>query len=222
MTFDDIHIIGFDLDQTLYPKSPLIDEAIQGYLYAKIAERLHIERGDAASRFEALYANGQGMSGSASLVQLGFSRDEASSVVQEALERADIDAFLVPNAETIAFLQRCADRFDAVDLITGSAREIAKRKLEKLQIPIEIFGECITGDDASKSDGAAYQRWLGMYPDRLSSEFLYVGDRPSSDYEAPKLLGIQSVLVNVVNAKADCPQYPSIADLNTAMFGGRK
>ncbi len=219
MTFDDIRIIGFDLDQTLYEKSVEIDEKIQEYLNVRIAERLGVSETEARDRFRALYQNGQGLSGGRSLVALGFEKDTAGNIIQEALERADIDEFLVPNPTTIAFLQRCAERFDAVDLITGSPREIAKRKLEKLQIPIALFGECITGDDASKSDGAAYRRWLGMYPDRVSSEFLYVGDRPSSDYEAPKLLGIHSVLVNVVNVKADCPQYSSIAEFDRALFG---
>ncbi len=218
MTFNDIRIIGFDLDQTLYEKSVEIDEKIQEYLNTRIAARLGVSETEARDRFRALYQNGQGLSGGRSLVALGFEKDDAGNIVQEALERADIDEFLVPNPHTIEFLQRCAERFDAVDLITGSPREIAKRKLKKLQIPIELFGECITGDDASKSDGAAYRRWLGTYPDRVANDFLYVGDRPSSDYEVPKLLGIQSVLVNVVNAKVDCPQYPSIAALDTAMF----
>lgn len=219
MTFDAIRIIGFDLDQTLYPKSSAIDDAIQQYLYEKIAERLVIDLAEAERRFRSLYLEGRGISGSKTLVALGFSQVDASDAVQEALERADIDAYLVPNPETLAFLRRCAERFDAVDLITGSARDIAKRKLEKLHIPIELFGMCITGDDASKSDGAAYRAWLAKYPERSASEFLYVGDRPSSDFEAPKLLGIQSVLVNVVNAKAECPQYASIAELDRALFG---
>ncbi len=218
MTFESYRIIGFDLDQTLYEKSSEIDEKIQEYLYVRIAERLGTSEAEARDRFSALYQNGQGLSGSRTLVALGFERDDAGNIVQEALERANIDEFLVPNPDTIAFLRRCTECFDAVDLITGSSRDIAKRKLEKLQIPMELFGTCITGDDASKSDGAAYRRWLGIYPDRSAIEFLYVGDRPSSDYEAPKLLGIQSVLVNVVNVKAECPQYPSIAALAAAIF----
>lgn len=221
MTFDDIRIIGFDLDQTLYEKSVGIDEKIQEYLNVRIAERLGVSESEAREQFRALYQNGQGLSGSRTLMALGFEKDEAGNIVQEALERADIDEFLVPNPKTVAFLRRCAKRFDAVDLITGSPREIAKRKLEKLRIPIEIFGECITGDDASKSDGAAYRRWLGAYPDRVADDFLYVGDRPSSDYEAPKLLGIRSVLVNVADVKADCPQYASIAEFEAVIFPDR-
>jgi FMN phosphatase YigB (HAD superfamily) len=221
MIFNDIHIIGFDLDQTLYPKSSQIDDAIQKYLYEKIAERLAVNLADAERQFRSLYLEGRGMSGGRALIALGFSHDEASVVVQEALEHADIDKFLVPNPQTLAFLERCAARFNGIDLITGSTRSMAKRKLEKLQIPFELFGQCIAGDEASKSDGAAYRQWLGMYPDRASNEFLYVGDRPSSDYEIPKLLGIQSVLVNVINAEADRSQYASIAALDVAIFPDR-
>lgn len=219
MSFADVRVIGFDLDQTLYPKSSRIDDAIQEYLHGKIVERLAVSRDEAADRFNALYQGGKGLSGSKSLVALGFAAGEASDAVQEALERANIDEFLVPNAQTIAFLGRCAERFTAVDLITGSTRSMMERKLAKMQIPVTMFHVVIAGDDASKSDGAAYRLWLDAYPNLTPSEFLYVGDRPSSDYEAPKVLGIPSVLVNVANANADCPQYPSIADFDRALFG---
>lgn len=218
MTFDEFRIIGFDLDQTLYQKSAEIDERIQEYINHHIADRLSVSYDDARNRFRELYQDGKGLSGGKTLVALGFEKEEASGIVQEALERADIDDFLLPNAETIAFMHKCANRFESVDLITGSSRDIAKRKLNRLQIPIELFKNVITGDDASKSTGDAYRMWLAMCPNKTPDQFLYVGDRPSSDYEAPKLLGIRSVLVNITNTSADCPQYASIAEFDAVLF----
>ena len=217
MMFPDVRIIGFDLDQTLYPKSVEIDEKIQEYINQRIADRLQIAVNDASDRFRALYKDGQ-MSGGRALMALGFPKDEASNIVQEALERADINEYLLPNPETLAFLERCKKRFAAMDLITGSSRSNAERKLDRLQIPIEWFGQCITADDASKSDGAAYRLWLTAHAEYAAEKFLYIGDRPGSDYEAPKALGIRSVLVNVTKTSADCPHYASMADFDRVLF----
>ena len=54
MNFQNIKVIGFDLDQTLYPKSPEIDEAIQIYLYQKIAEHLGISIEVAENKFKEI------------------------------------------------------------------------------------------------------------------------------------------------------------------------
>jgi FMN phosphatase YigB (HAD superfamily) len=221
MDFSTVSIIGFDLDQTLYPKSPLIDTAIQKYLDQHIADRLGISREHAQERFQSHYRYGEGISGRKTLIRLGFSEEEAGALVQEALERADIDVFLIPDPTTIAFLNRCARRFESVDVITGSFRSNAERKLERLGIPMALFRHVIAGDDASKSDGAAYQMWLSMYAKKAPEHFLYVGDRPTSDHDVPKRFGIRSVLVNITHASADCPQYASIAEFDRALFSPR-
>jgi FMN phosphatase YigB (HAD superfamily) len=60
--FNNIKIIGFDLDQTLYPKSPEIDEAIQMYIYDQIAKKLKISSENAKEKFDNLYKKGNGLS----------------------------------------------------------------------------------------------------------------------------------------------------------------
>lgn len=207
---DLIKVVGFDLDQTLYPKSPGIDEAIQRYIIERIAERKGVPADDADALFQDLYKAGAGLSGRKTLMALGFGEDEAAEVVQEALERADVASLLSPDPATTDLLERLAKRY-RLDIVTGSGRENALRKLERLEIPRSLFCHIITADDGSKSDLTAFGLWLDLHTEFDRGEFLYVGDRAASDFEGPKSLGIRSVLVNVkADTRYGCPQFESL------------
>jgi FMN phosphatase YigB (HAD superfamily) len=208
----DIRIIGFDLDQTLYPKSPLIDEKIQEYLYQKIAEHKNVSLGEAEKLFKERYRDGVGMSGRKTIEDLGLS--DASSIVQEALERADIASTLEPDREINRLLADMRARYEGVDLITGSDGYQTKKKLQALGLN-EMFSHIITEDQGTKSNGEGYQLWLSLYPNLKPNQFLYVGDRVQIDHEVPSSLGIRTALVYVKEINLDllCLQYASLKDL---------
>ncbi|MBI4132417.1 MAG: HAD family hydrolase [Candidatus Sungbacteria bacterium] len=208
---DVIRVIGFDLDQTLYPKSPAVDAAIQQYILEKIAGYRKCTLAEADALFRGLYRGGRGLSGSQSLTALGI--PNGKEIVQEALERANIADTLSPDQQVIDFLSDLKTRYEGLDLITGSNRANTEKKLRALAIPVGLFLHCITDDDASKSDGSAYQRWLSYYS-LLPEQFLYIGDRVMSDYEIPKKLGIHSMLVNVTrpDRALDVPQLSSLLE----------
>jgi FMN phosphatase YigB (HAD superfamily) len=211
----DTKVIGFDLDQTLYPKSPEIDHAIQEYCYIKIATHRHVPLSEAKNLFEERYKNGKGLGGTATLKDLGI--PDAFNIIQEALERADIAKFLAPDQHVRSLLIDLRDRYKNIDLVTGSNLKNTLSKLDKLEIPFELFSHAITGDDGSKSNGEAYKIWLSLYSMYQPEHFLYIGDRPGSDYEVPKSLGIRSILVNIKSPDPDinCLQLPSIVDLQS-------
>lgn len=213
-----IKVLGFDLDQTLYPKSPEIDEAIQGYIYQKIAAYKKCTRADASRMFRELYKDGSGMSGSEALARIGV--PNGADVVQEALENADIEKFLQPNSEVQSLLVELRDAYAAVDLVTGSSLHVAEQKLAKLGISLSNFRNIIAGDKASKSSGEAYKFWLSLYPEYRPTQFLYIGDRARSDYEVPKTFGIRSVLVNVAEPKKniECPQLPTLVSVRSLLL----
>lgn len=215
ITFQNKQIIGFDLDQTLYPKSSEIDEAIQTYLYQEISKFRNIGHEEAKKLFDNIYQAGEGSSGSQTMIELGFSVEKARNVVQEALENAPIAKFLHPNSEVIDLLYKLKSKYRSIDLITGSNKNNASVKLKKIEIPEEIFSKIITKDDGSKADLSAFHQWLSFYPDLKTENFIYIGDRVSSDYEKPKELGIQSILVNIKTPKKkiDCPQLESILEI---------
>jgi len=215
MTFDAtlIKVIGFDLDQTLYPKSPKIDESIQKYIYEKIAEHKNCTQEEARTLFTDLYKEGCGLSGSKTLEMLEI--PNAQEIVQEALERADIASSLIPNQKTLELLHTLKKKYGNIDLITGSDVSNTTKKLEKLSIPKELFNYLITGEIATKSTGEAYILWFSKYPHLRPNEFLYIGDRVSSDYEAPDALGIKTILVNIKKEDPLLPvlQLSSLLDL---------
>lgn len=210
--FKDVEVVGFDLDQTLYPKSPEIDQAIQYYLYQCISERHGVTIEEARALFEDLYQEGNGLSGGEAMRRLGF--DDGAELVQQALECADLSDFLVPNTKDIALLERLRVSH-SLDIITGSNRSNTLIKLSKLAISESTFGHIITADDYSKSSGEAYEAWLDMYPNTRPDQFLYVGDRFKTDHIEPREFGIKTVIVNVgeVNTDYDCLQIPTLADL---------
>jgi FMN phosphatase YigB (HAD superfamily) len=202
----NIKVIGFDLDQTLYTKSPKIDEAIQKYIYQKIVDHKNIKLTVARKLFRELYKEGQGLSGSKSLEALKIPR--AKEIIQEALELADIAKYLKPNKKTSDLILALKKRYKNIDLITGSNLKITKLKLKSLTLPLDYFSHIITKDDGSKSEKTAYKIWLGLYPKNKLKDFLYIGDRKTSDYEIPKEMGIKTILVNQnkLDANIKCPQ----------------
>ena len=214
MNFQNIKVIGFDLDQTLYPKSPEIDEAIQIYLYQKIAEHLGISIEVAENKFKELYREGKGMSGGKAMKTLGL--ENGSDLVQEALENAKIEKFLVPDQKTIDLLKRLKNKYAHLDIITGSNKEVTDKKMSKLSIDSGIFEHVITATDGSKRNLAAYKIWMNLYPDLKPENFLYIGDRVASDHDVPKQIGIRSILVNQKNVdpEVDCLQLGSIVELS--------
>ena len=211
-----IKAIGFDLDQTLYPKSPEIDAAIQQYIYERIAEHKDCSVAEGKNLFQTHYPK---MSGRETLKVLGL--PNPADIIQEALERADIAKFLKPDSKVIAFLEEVSSNFRHVALITGSHEANAKQKLAKLGIPLSSFTCLIFGDQFSKRDGAAYKQWLDGVrdddPKIKPSEFLYVGDRPVSDVDPVLALGMKAVLVNVKKKddSVKVEQFPSLLDIRS-------
>lgn len=208
-----IKVVGFDLDQTLYPKSEAIDQAIQQFIYKEIADFMGISTEDAKDEFHRYYKYGSGLSGSKSLEALGLAN--AKSIVQEALESADIAKELEPDEKTNELLTQLRDEFLRIDLITGSNKEQAVKKLDALAIPKDTFSVIITGDIASKSaedETNAYHCWLENYPSLEPMNLVYVGDRASLDHVIPSSYGIQTMLVNVAtpNKQYDCPQLKTL------------
>lgn len=214
-----IKAIGFDLDQTLYPKSPEIDEAIQEYIYERIAKHKGCSKAEGKRLFQSEYPK---VSGRQALVNLGL--PNAADIIQEALERADIAKFLKPDEQVIALLEEVRSKFRHVALITGSHESNAREKLSKLGLSAGLFDCLIFGDMFSKRDGAAFREWQDEVreddPLIKSSEFLYVGDRPVSDVDPVLKLGMKAVLVNIKKKddSVSVPQLPTLLDLRSYLF----
>jgi FMN phosphatase YigB (HAD superfamily) len=212
-----IRIIGFDLDQTLFPKSPEIDEAIQEYLYQKIAAHHHNSIEEARKMFYSYYPV---LSGRKTIEKLGLAN--ANELMQEALERADIAKFLKPSPKVVHLLSEIRAKYGSLSLLTGSDSNIAQKKLHALEIPLALFDFIVYGA-TSKSTGEAYQKWIDYFrqkdPSLKPQNFLYIGDRYSSDVEAPEKLGIQAWLVNTEKGKyPDTKTFENFLDVRNELL----
>jgi len=208
--FEQIKVIGFDLDHTLYPKSEDINRVVQGYIAGRIAQIKEISFGEAMRQWNETYEKLQ--SGSQTLKTLGIPPDP--DLVQEALENANVVQYLNPDPRIPAFLERLGKKY-CVDLITSSNRDIVGRKLAKLEMPASLFKHLITRDEAKKSDGEAFLLWLSQYPDLQPENFVYIGDRAKVDVLVPRSLDMQAVLVNTnsVDPDMDVLQLPTVLDI---------
>ena len=193
---DRVRVIGWDLDQTLYPKSHLIDNAIRLGLYEVVAKTRNISIGDAKTLFDKKYsAHGKG---EAVFIELGI--PDAENLYQYLIESADLSRFLKPDDATNATLKTLRQRFQQ-DLITGSPKQCALSRLSSLGIKPNLFEHMIFGDSVQgdtklhKVGGDAFKFWLQQYPELQPEQFVYVGDRITSDYLPARDLGIQTVLI---------------------------
>lgn len=195
MDIKKVKVIGFDLDQTFYPKSPEIDTAIQEYIYHKIAEHKQCTFEEGKAMFCQHYP---AISGRKTLIKLGV--PNAEGIIQESLENADIAKFLVPDKKVQELLQHVKGKYGSLSIITGSSHKVCKQKLEALQIPISWF-DCIIAGGVSKSDGTAFKEWMAHFQKQNLSlrpeNFLYIGDRAMTDAVIPLQLGMQAILVNI-------------------------
>jgi len=212
--FEGVKVIGFDLDQTLYPKSEEIDNAIQKYIFEKISKKLGWSLEKAESYFRERYPR---LSASQILLGLGFSKEEAKDIVQEALENAEISEFLKSNPEVRKFLEGLKGRYK-LSLITSNSKENAERKLRKLEIPLNLFDFCVFAE-YSKSNGEAFKVWFSYFkktePSLKPENFLYVGDNYFRDAKVPLSLGMKAALVNVKKKDPELgiPQFYSLLDI---------
>jgi len=203
----DVKIIGFDLDGTLYPPSKEIDRVIQKHIANRAGAILGMTAEEAYGQFKRFYQNGA-VSGSTALEAMGIPRKH--DLVQEALENADVAKVLNPAPTVASLLKRLSQKY-TLDLITGSSTAQAIKKLGALDLSI-FFSNIIGADSGSKSSGEAFTIWKGLYPNIQNEQFLYIGDRISTDYEPIKDAGMRSILVYVeeINPEVDALQLPDL------------
>lgn len=213
-----VKVIGFDLDNTLYPSTPEMQERIRGKIYEKLASGLNISVELAKDLFEENY-NGNfpwSQSGSRTINELAkrYQKElNGKEVVQQGLEQADILDFIQPNPELRKMLFRLFGRFD-LDLISGTSQDLAIGKIDKIGLTKDLFGYFFTGGEfGSKTDGTAFQYWLDKRK-IPPNQMLYVGDNKKQDIDAPKRLGIRTCIVGKQYDNADF-YIPTINDLES-------
>jgi len=207
MSLENIKIIGFDLDNTLYPSTDEIQERIRRGIYERLSGELNISVKKARELFEENY-NGDfawSLSGSRTINEIGRRYDKDLSerdIVQESIEKADILDLIQPNPALVNMLRRLNTKY-CMDLITSTTYDLARGKLERIGIRKDFFEYFLTASKfGRKGDGTVYEYWLrerGVSPKAV----LYVGDNKKQDIDSPKALGINTCFVNGEYGGAD-------------------
>lgn len=195
----EIRVVGFDLDNTLYHSTAQMQSRIRTQIYEKLAHEFSIPVEEARRLFEENY-NGNfawGGSGSRTIKEIArqYGKEaDGSSIVQESLEEADLADLIEPDPELVEMLKRLASN-RRLDLLTGSRRSLCMSKLEKIGIPLNLFGLILSDEDGSKTDGSLYQKWINTVS-ALPDTLLYVGDNLRQDIESAKKKGIRTCYLN--------------------------
>ncbi|MFW6286174.1 MAG: HAD family hydrolase [Nanoarchaeota archaeon] len=219
--YKGIKVIGFDLDQTLYNKSHLIDDAIQEYIYYEISLLKDCSMENAKELFCKYYPK---LSGSKSLEQIGFTRSAGKNIIQTALEKANILQFIDEDKDLIKLIFDIKKKYKSISLITGSNKVEAKKKLNKINLDVfdyEIFADT---KGCSKSNGSSYEKWIFDFQKKDNTlkpeNFLYIGDRSFTDVIIPEKYGIKSILVNIdkKDDSLDVDQLKDVKDIKELLL----
>lgn len=192
-----IKVVGFDLDGTLYPTTPEIQERIRGKIAEKIAAACGIDVKKARIVFDEKYE--RFLSGSKTLDEIGreygadFSNRE---VVQEAVEEANILDLIDENPRLVGMLQRLSGHRE-LDLLTSSEENLALQKLGRIGLSRYFFRFFLTKKQGSKTTGEKYKLWLSkrVFVPFAPEEHLYVGDNERQDVDIPGALGIRTCVI---------------------------
>jgi HAD superfamily hydrolase (TIGR01549 family) len=211
---NDIKVIGFDLDNTLYPCTPEIQKKIRSLIYEKISDEFNIPYETSLKLFEDFYS--QHLSGTKSIKsiekRLGHSVGERA-IIQEAIEEADFLELINENNSLREMLSRLKSKRE-IDLITGSHYPLAVKKLNRIGIQ-DLFKNLFTHEDGKKHSGELYQKWIAL-TELPTSKLLYVGDNKKQDVDVPKSLGIQTCILGKYD-NADF-QIKNILDLENLFY----
>jgi len=196
MSLENIQVIGFDLDGTLYPSTDEMQGRIRPKIYERLASEFDILFDVAKELFEEGYngSDAWSQSGSRTIEHIAESFDRNSidgrEIVQQALEQADILDLMHPNPGLYAMLRRLSSDYH-LDLITGTSSDLAHAKLQRLGVEAMIFESIVA---QSKTNGEVYQHWI-QQRQTSPNQMLYIGDNKKQDIDSPKALGIRTCIV---------------------------
>ncbi len=192
--------IGFDLDNTLFKPNARINEYIRSYACRQASELLGQSYEQVRSAFDEQFALLKSFRGSLRAVGI----EDATPIVQEALEQEEIVSLLQKDEALNAMLVRLSVRY-GLFLITTNTEKVALRKLQALGIDADLFDPKIYELENPlyiRRDGSAFHRVSQLQSIDLS-QMLFVGDRESTDILPAKQLGMMTAIVNAKSSQAD-------------------
>jgi len=200
--FMEIKSVGFDLDDTLYPSSPEIDDRIMTEIAQKILhkkpELINLERA------KCFYGEERRKIGSGTQVLEDIGYENSKEIMLKCLTEANILDLLKKDINTVNLFERINDKYETF-LITASPSDLAIQKLNKIGINFSLFNNLIFGDTSNsgkKVDGSIFRFFLNKSK-YSSSEHLYIGDSLKADIIPSKREGMRAIAIGKKMSKAD-------------------
>lgn len=203
--FKDILSVGFDIDQTMYPINPEIDEIIQIKFAEKILERNSGLKDIIAAREYSERRYSETGSRSIVLKEAGYANpDEIFEILHNCLANANLIRLIKRDNKLQDILEKIKQKYELF-LITNNPEDIALLKLNKLGIDenffkIKCYGDTVRG--MKKSDGSLFRYFLEK-SHYEPSQHLYIGDNHKADIIPAKNLGMKTISVGKKISEAD-------------------
>ena len=210
---ENIKIVGFDLDGTLYPSKPEIDDRIRKEISQKILEKKpeFVSLENARGYFEIRYSE---LNSSREILrEVGY--ENPKEVLGECLNNLNILDLIEPNNYLRDLIKKISRKY-LIYLLTSSPEKDALLKLGKLGL--EGFFETAFFTDnpsvGSKSRGEAFDYVLKRF--EVSPEYhVYIGDREKQDILPAKERGMKTISVwkKIPGADIFIPHINQIGDV---------
>lgn len=223
---DEIAVIGWDLDGTLYPADPRLSELIE----VKKRERLALEFGGDLAKAEAEYERifEELGSNSKTLSALGIDGHE---FFVELWDTIDLEEFIKPDPKLVEMFERLPVGRHFV-LSNSNTREQIEKKLGLIGIPLSVFETIISTVEVGKNKPDPEPFEVAMERMKISTRddpgmlnpgvgkrnVMYVGDKVRTDVVGAKGVGMRTCLVGDESEKADVC-VPKIYDV-LGLFNG--
>lgn len=196
---NNIKTLAWDLDGTLYPATPKMNEAITQRLLTLIAKT----RSCSLEEAEAYYQDQKNILKSSTRVldKLGL---DGQQFFLDVWAELPLGEFIEPNP-TLAQLFNQAGRLQHIMHTNSNSQQTVARKLACLGLSPNLFSVILTSGEmrAHKPDQKAFEILLetaGNQPE----EILYLGDRVEVDLIPAKKIGLRTCLIG-----SDQPANPN-------------
>jgi len=200
--FSDIKSVGFDLDQTLYPKDSKIDDIIRNQIAWKILEKVPTLNN--IQKVREIYEKKYLEIGSWTKIfkEIGFENPKETSY--KCFVNADFTHLLKEDNKLVKIIKSLCQKYSTF-LITSGPKNLSLNKLKKIGINPDLFKYSIFGDDkdfTSKTNGKVFKDFLKNSP-YLPNQHVYIGDSLKADILPSKASGMKTIAVGEKIQEAD-------------------
>jgi len=186
----EITTIGWDLDGTLYPPGAIPTKVFHDKQLQTVADKNHWSLEQALSEYVATYDRLG--SHTKTLTNLGVDGVDFFSKFWDEL---DLKQYIKKDLKVARLLDQLKGKFSQFLITNAGEMHQVDRKLKLIGINKRVFSEIVLAYEVgAKPDPASFLKTLEMAKCK-PEEFLYIGDRDSTDILGAQSVGMHTCLV---------------------------